>query len=271
MGLVLCFGKLDTNTFLHSTSFFLFISWLCYWSHRLTVCFVFVWLCEHVCVCRCVCTYGCGCQRLVSATSFNLSSPYALTQGLSLVVNSLVWLGWLASMSPVWDYKHRPLFLPLTRVLESWTQVLRLNAGSIFLTELSSSHCTMALILLNNAYILLVWCSLLVILGFTKDLSVYSNPTEHIFDLSKSEYITQFCLCPLPFPCSGSHVLGFDCTLKHSQWWGVPLALALFSDLTTSPVDPFSLLVSQKMTGVIKLTASFLLYWELLWEVSNFC
>lgn len=26
MGLVLCFGKLDTNTFLHSTSFFLFIS-----------------------------------------------------------------------------------------------------------------------------------------------------------------------------------------------------------------------------------------------------
>lgn len=60
-------------------------------------------------------------------------------------------------------------------------------AASILLTEPCSSHCTMVLILLNNAYILLVCCSLLVILGFTKDLSVYSRPIEHIFDLSKSE------------------------------------------------------------------------------------
>lgn len=96
-------------------------------------------------------------------------------------------------------------------------------------------------------------------------LPVYSSPIEHICVLSKSEYITQCCLCLFPIPGSGFWVLIVFLS------WGVPSALALSSDLSTSPVDPFSLFVYQKMTRVIKPTVSFLLYWESLWKVSDFC
>lgn len=104
-------------------------------------------------------------------------------------MNSLVCLGWLANIVPglaLQAYASVPVIDKGAGDLNTGPSAY---AASILLTELRSSHYTMVLIL-NNAYILLVCCSLFMILGFTKDLLVYSSPIEHIFDLSKSEDIT---------------------------------------------------------------------------------